>query len=79
MLQQTAPRSPGTGITRPITRHYFITLTMVCEAEIHLIMGISWLVEQPTCNYVISDDKFWFGPKMIHSSSKITCLSLLTL
>ena len=53
-----------------VNRILFITLIMICEVKIHVIMGFfyGWL-SSLTCDYVIADDKFGFGAKIIHSSS----------
>ena len=47
----------------------FITLIMICEVEIHLIMVFHGWLSSLTCDYVIADDKCWFGEKIVHSSS----------
>ena len=42
-----------TGNLRALKEKLFLILIMICEVEILLIMGISWLVEQPNvrlCN-----------------------------
>ena len=48
-------------VHRQISFSLFITLIMICEVEIHLIMGFYGWLSSLTCDYVVA--------KIIHSSS----------